>query len=215
MVYTYQKGRPEPMATPAPIQVLIMKSDDESSHEMVAYLSKALSIEIADVTSNATETLQHLVTRSVDVILLDLSAKGVDGIELTKEIKKSYPKVRVIVSTANNTPEAIFAAMEAGADGYVLHGNHTGLEMAICSVRLGTVWLDPGIAAQVLDAIVSATSNSSTRILQTGLLVLPLMPEDKNLLSTVASSNCANGVCMVDPSFVRKLRRYAPSEWSH
>ena len=121
----------------------------------------------------------------------------------------------MLVSTAKNKPEDIFAAMDAGADGYVLEGNETGLEMAIRSVRLGTVWFDPGIAAQVLDTIVSASSNSSTRILQTGLLVLPLMPDDKSLLSNVAASSCKDGICMVDPSFVKKLRRYAPSEWSH
>jgi len=136
-------------------------------------------------------------------VLLNLPAQNVDGIELTRQIRKLHPSVRVLISTANNKPEDIFAAMDAGADGYVLEGNEIGLEMAIRSVRLGTVWFDPGIAAQVLDTIVSASSNSSTRILQTGLLVLPLMPDDKSLLSNVAASSCKDGICMVDPSFVK------------
>jgi DNA-binding NarL/FixJ family response regulator len=178
-------------------------------------LSALQGIAITSEASSQEETLRILADQKVDVVLLNLPAQNVDGIELTRQIRKLHPSVRVLISTANNKPEDIFAAMDAGADGYVLEGNETGLEMAIRSVRLGTVWFDPGIAAQVLDTIVSASSNSSTRILQTGLLVLPLMPEDKSLLSNVAASSCKDGICMVDPSFVKKLRRYSPSEWSH
>ncbi len=203
------------MATAAPIQVLNVLSNDSSSRAIQTFLSALVGIAVSAETSSQEETLQNLANQTVDVVLLNLPAPNIDGIELTRQIRKLHPSVRVLVSTAKNKPEDIFAAMDAGADGYVLEGNETGLEMAIRSVRLGTVWFDPGIAAQVLDTIVSASSNSSTRILQTGLLVLPLMPDDKSLLSNVAASSCKDGICMVDPSFVKKLRRYAPSEWSH
>lgn len=203
------------MAPSASIQVLNILSNDASSRAIQTFLSALQGIAITSEASSQEETLRILADQKVDVVLLNLPAQNVDGIELTRQIRKLHPSVRVLISTANNKPEDIFAAMDAGADGYVLEGNETGLEMAIRSVRLGTVWFDPGIAAQVLDTIVSASSNSSTRILQTGLLVLPLMPEDKSLLSNVAASSCKDGICMVDPSFVKKLRRYAPSEWSH
>ncbi|MBX9949985.1 MAG: response regulator transcription factor [Candidatus Obscuribacterales bacterium] len=203
------------MAPAAPIQVVNVLSNDGSSRGIQTVLADLQGIAVSAEASSQEETLQSLANKTVDVVLLNLPAQNIDGIELTRQIRKLHPSVRVLISTANNKPEDIFAAMDAGADGYVLKDNDKGLEMAIRSLRLGTVWFDPGIAAQVLDTIVSATSNSTTRILQTGLLVLPLMPDDKNLLATVASSGCENGVCMVDPSFVRKLRRYAPSEWSH
>jgi DNA-binding NarL/FixJ family response regulator len=203
------------MSPSASIQVLNILSNDASSRAIQTFLSALQGIAITSEASSQEETLRILADQKVDVVLLNLPAQNVDGIELTRQIRKLHPSVRVLISTANNKPEDIFAAMDAGADGYVLEGNETGLEMAIRSVRLGTVWFDPGIAAQVLDTIVSASSNSSTRILQTGLLVLPLMPEDKSLLSNVAASSCKDGICMVDPSFVKKLRRYAPSEWSH
>jgi DNA-binding NarL/FixJ family response regulator len=203
------------MSPSTSIQVLNILSNDASSRAIQTFLSALQGIAITSEASSQEETLRILADQKVDVVLLNLPAQNVDGIELTRQIRKLHPSVRVLISTANNKPEDIFAAMDAGADGYVLEGNETGLEMAIRSVRLGTVWFDPGIAAQVLDTIVSASSNSSTRILQTGLLVLPLMPEDKSLLSNVAASSCKDGICMVDPSFVKKLRRYAPSEWSH
>ncbi len=200
------------MATATPIQVLSVLSNDEVSLALQKYLSEIQGITLADKAATESEALQNLKDKTIDVVLLDLAAPDVNGIELTRQIRESYPNVRILVSTASNSPEDIFAAMDAGADGYVLKGNHQGLEMAIRSIRLGTVWLDPGIAAQVLDAMVAATSTDSTRVLQTGMLCLPLMPDDKNLLSAVADSSCTDGVCMVNPAFVRKLRRFAPSE---
>ncbi len=203
------------MAPSAPIQVLNVLSKDGTNNATQTFLTTLEGIQISAEACSQEETLQLLSEKTIDVVLLNLPSPNIDGIDLTREIREAHPTVRVLISTSNNRPEDIFAAMDAGADGYILEGNETGLELAIRSVRLGTVWFDPGIAAQVLDTIVAATSNSSTRILQTGLLVLPLMPDDKNLLSTVAGSTCADGVCMVDPAFVKKLRRYAPSEWSH
>lgn len=166
------------------------------------------ALTLAAEATSASEALQCLNSKHVDVALLELGVQDAEGIELTRQIRKLHPAVRVLISTASNTPENIFAVMDAGADGYVLRGNDIGLEKAISTVRLGTVWLDPGIAAQVLEAIVSAPS--STRVLATGMLTLPLLPDESQLLNAVAAGNCADGVCMVDPSFVRKLRRFAP-----
>ena len=180
---------------------------------MREFLAAISGVSLTDEATNRSEALQKLKTNPVDVVLLEVAAQDVDAIELTRQIRQSHPSVRVLITTASNQPEDIFAAMDAGADGYVLKGNHKGLEMAIRSLKLGTVWLDPGIAQQVLEAMVTASSSSSKkRTLPTGLLSIPLMPDEKELLNAVASSNCVDGVCMVDPAFVRKLRRFGPEQ---
>ena len=69
-------------------------------------------------------------------------------------------------------------------------------------------WLDPGIARQVLQIMETAASTPS-RVLPTGFMPMPLMPDEESILSEVAASACTDGVCMVDPSFVRKLKRFA------
>ncbi len=198
------------MTSQTSIQVLVLASADEQRHALRDFFSSKPALTLKAEATNPSEALQHLNTKQVDVALLELGAADAEGIELTKQIRKSHPAVRVLISTASNTPENIFAVMDAGADGYVLRGNEIGLEKAISTVRLGTVWLDPGIAAQVLEAMVSAPP--STRVLQTGMMTLPLMPDEKQLLNEVAASNCTDGVCMVDPSFVRNLRRFAPGQ---
>jgi DNA-binding NarL/FixJ family response regulator len=198
------------MTSQTSIQVLVLASDDDNRQALRDFFLSKPALTLKAEATNASEALQHLNTKQVDVALLELGAADADSIELTKQIRKSHPTVRVLISTASNTPEDIFAVMNAGADGYVLRGNDIGLEKAISTVRLGAVWLDPGIAAQVLEALVSAPP--STRVLQTGMMTLPLMPDEKQLLNDLAGSNCTDGVCMVDPSFVRNLRRFAPGQ---
>lgn len=202
------------MANSASIQVLAMVGKDESRHTIRESLAGIQGISVADEATSEVEALQKLKDKHVDVVLLDLGLQDVDGIHLTRQIRESHPTVRVLISTAFRRASDIFAAMDAGADGYVLKGNHEGLEVALRSVRLGAVWLDPGIATQVLEVMVSAYTlgASAKRTLPTGRMPIPLFAHEKDLLNKVAASNCADGVCMVDPEFVKKLRRFDPAQ---
>ncbi len=192
------------------IRVLSVDCNDESRLALQAFLTKIPELVLAAHADSASEALSRLKDTNVDVALVDLAVPELDGIALTKQIRQSHPNVRVLVFTASDRPDDIFAAMDAGADGYLLKGNLSkALEIAIRSVRLGAVWLDPGIAKQVLQAIETAPSTS--RVLQTGLMRLPLLPNEESLLSEVAASSCTDGVCLVDPSFLKKLRRFSPA----
>jgi DNA-binding NarL/FixJ family response regulator len=199
------------MTTATSIQVLSVDSNEEGRLALRKYLAEIEGLVIAAEAGSAQEALQHLRDKTIDVVLIDLGARHVNGIELIRQIRQAHPSVRVLIFTASDTPEDIFSAMDGGADGYVLKGNLAkSLEIAIRSVKLGTVWLDPGIARQVLEVMVTSTTGSE-RMLQTGFMRMPLMPNERAILDEVAGSNCVDGVCMVDPSFVKKLRRFAPS----
>lgn len=192
-------------------QVLSVESDERAKLELRSFLSGITDLNLREA-SDSGQALQVLGENSIDVALIGLADESAN-VELTKQIRKEYPGVRILILTNVDAPEDIFTAMNAGADGYVLKGEFAKpLEMAIRSVRLGTVWLDPGIAKQVLLAIENASTSlaKNSRVLPTGLLMIPLLPEERSLLDGVASSSCVDGVCMVDPSFIRKLRRFAP-----
>lgn len=187
------------------IQVLSIESSEERNIALRDYLSEFSGISLAESASTDSDAMQKMESNQIDIALLDLGLPG--GIALIKQIRASHPEVRVIVVTASDAPEDIFGSMDAGADAYVLKGNvFEALEIAIRSARLGAVWLDPGIAQQVLDAIQNPPPMS--RVLPTGFLPMPLMPQDKSLLDEVAASSCKDGVCMVDPSFIKKLKRF-------
>lgn len=193
------------------ITVLSVENNDSDLLAVRSFLIQIDGLHLVEATNGA-DALQQLKDSAVDVALIDVGSPD-ENVQLTKVIRQSHPSVRVIIFTSADTPEDIFTAMDAGADGYVLKGIFTkALETALRSVRLGAVWLDPGIATQVLKVIETAHTSRSSRTLPTGILTIPLMPEEKSMLSEVAGGECKDGVCMVDPSFIKKLRRFAPAD---
>lgn len=193
------------------IKVLSVQDPTETKQELTSFIQQISDVQLVAHAVNSCEALDYLRTKDIDVVLFDLSSPSTNGVELTRKVREEFKDVRVVVVTASDQPEDIFAAMNAGADGYILEGNLSkALAPALCSVRLGSVWLDPGIAKQVLLAMeLKITSGAPARILPTGLMTIPLLPEEKSVLEEVASGSCVDGVCMIDPSFLKRLQRFS------
>jgi DNA-binding NarL/FixJ family response regulator len=88
-----------------------------------------------------------------DVVLMDLSMPGLDGVEATRLVKKAYPEVHVVVLTSFGDQARIMAALEAGADGYLLkHADPEQIIAAMRSAVAGGAPLDPKVARVLLTA---------------------------------------------------------------
>jgi len=90
-----------------------------------------------------------------DVILIDIRMPILNGIDATRQIKTLYPHKRVLIFTSNSSASDVFAALSAGADGYITKDSTVDdLSLAINSVAAGISWLDPQIAKMVLKSSV-------------------------------------------------------------
>ncbi len=94
-----------------------------------------------------------------DVILMDLVMPGLGGVAAIAEIKRCLPDVKIIVLTSFEDDTKIDAAMEAGADGYLLKdvGRHA-LAQAVRTVRQGDLPLAPHVARHLIRTVVKSKS---------------------------------------------------------
>jgi len=74
---------------------------------------------VADLGSGE-EAYQFLHKNTVDLIIMDVSMPGKGGIEATNQIKKRYPKIKILMLSMHDNAMIIEKAMKAGADGYIL-----------------------------------------------------------------------------------------------
>ena len=74
---------------------------------------------VADLGSGE-EAYQFLQKNTVDMIIMDVSMPGKGGIETTNQIKKRYPKIKILMLSMHDNAMIIEKAMKAGADGYIL-----------------------------------------------------------------------------------------------
>ncbi len=103
------------------------------------------------------ESLFKLLTQSVpDIILLDITLPGLSGIEITRIVKKEYPRIKVLILSADGNRKNIFDAIEANADGFVLKnsGKET-LYQAIKSLGQGERFFEHAVSQTVINRLIT------------------------------------------------------------
>jgi DNA-binding NarL/FixJ family response regulator len=137
-----------------PIRVLL--ADD---HVMVRegtrrILERESDLQVIGEAGDGRETIDLVAETHPDVVIVDISMPIMSGIEATKGIKRLLPQTAVLVLTAYDDDEYVFAILEAGAAGYLLK-NARGSEVidAVRRVFAGESVLHPAIAQKVLRRI--------------------------------------------------------------
>ena len=140
--------------TPEPIRVFLL--DD---HEIVRRGLKELLEADGDIVVVGESGLAQEATRRIPalrphVAVLDARLPDGSGIDVCRDIRSSHPEIAALILTSYDDDEALFAAIMAGAAGYVLKQIH-GIQLvdAVRRVAAGQSLLDPAVTAQVLDRL--------------------------------------------------------------
>lgn len=133
--------------------IAILVADD---HELFrdgvrALLASVAGVRIVGEAADGQEAVRLAAEHTPDVVLMDIQMPAMDGIEATRRIAEASPESRVIVVTMFEDDELIFAALRAGARGYILKGaGQAQLLRAIHAVAHGEALYNPRIAERLV-----------------------------------------------------------------
>jgi DNA-binding NarL/FixJ family response regulator len=132
------------------IRVLIVDDHAIVRGGLAALIATTDDLEVVGQAANGEEAVARAVELSPDVVLMDLSMPGVDGVQATAAVLEQQPGTHVLVLTSFSEQRWILEALEAGAEGYLLKQSEPEVILAgIRSVVSGGSPLDPK-AARVL-----------------------------------------------------------------
>jgi len=118
-----------------------------------ALLSSNADLEIVGEARDGQEAVRSVEKVKPHMILMDLSMPRMNGMDAIREIKKKSPETKILILTVHKTEEYIQAALEAGANGYVLKdSSHTELSLAIQNVLDGRYFISPEISGKIIGA---------------------------------------------------------------
>jgi DNA-binding NarL/FixJ family response regulator len=143
------------------IDVLIVDDHPIVHDGVAAVLRGEPDIRVVASAATTAEAMRRIAERAPDIVLMDLRLPGEDGLEGVTRILAAYPALRVIMFTASDADEYVFAAIKAGAKGYVLKGSPgQDLVRAIRQVYAGDSYLSPAIGAMLARQVASPKRGS-------------------------------------------------------
>ena len=133
------------------IRVLIADDHALFREGLRALLNAMPDIEVVGEASDGEAAIAQADAAQPDVILMDINMPGINGIEATRRILSAHPSLGIIMVTMLEDDASVFAAMKAGARGYVLKGaHHEDILQAIRTVAGGQAVFGPAIAARMM-----------------------------------------------------------------
>ncbi len=151
---------------PTPTRVLIVDDQALMREGLRTLLDLDETIRVVGTAANGREALALARELDPHVVLMDIRMPEMDGVTATGRIKEALPGVQVLMLTTFDDDELIFAALQAGASGYVLKDTPSEqLARDLHAVRMGEASLSPSVARKLIARLTSPEAGA-----------LPLVP---------------------------------------
>jgi DNA-binding NarL/FixJ family response regulator len=133
------------------ISVLVVDDHAVVRAGLAAILRSARDLQCVGTVGDAVGALELVERLAPDVVLLDLSMPGDDGVSVTRELRRRGLPVRILVLTSFSDPDLVVSVIRAGADGYLLKENEAETILdGVRAVAAGRAPVDPTAARSLL-----------------------------------------------------------------
>ena len=147
------------------VKVLICDDQAVVCEGLELILNADPEIEVVGLAYDGSEALEMIPGTQPDLVLMDLKMPVMNGIHATREIKKGYPEIKVLVLTTFGEDEWVFDAVRSGADGYLLKGTpREKLVAAVKGTAAGEVYIDPEVGGKLLAQVAQNPGEKDTTL---------------------------------------------------
>jgi len=134
-----------------PTRVVVADDHALFRYGLKAMLANAEDFEVVGEAATGEEVVEKVAQTRADIILMDIQMPGINGIEATRKILERDPNIGVVVVTMFEDDDSVFAAMRAGARGYVLKGADAQEVLKVVgAVAEGEAHFGPEIARRLM-----------------------------------------------------------------
>ncbi len=174
-----------------PIRVLIVEDHTIVRAGIRALLDRREDIQLVAEARDGREALEAIRTHGPDIVLLDISMPGLNGLEVAARVSQDYPGVRVIMLSMHQDEEYVIRALRAGAAGYLAkNAELEELHVAIRAVARGDTYLSARVSRRVIAEYVRHRATEVSPLEQ-------LTPRQREILQLIAEGHTTQAIARV------------------
>ena len=163
------------------IRIVIADDHPAFRQGLKAMLSSNERFDVVGEAADGDEAVRIAIELDPEVVLMDLRMPGLNGIDATRKILERKPSIGILVLTMFEDDDSVFAAMRAGARGYLLKGSEQEEVLrAIHSIASGEAIFGPAIASRMVAYFSSANTTAFPELTDREREVLELIAQGKN-----------------------------------
>jgi two-component system, NarL family, response regulator NreC len=135
-----------------PIRLLLVDDHDIVRTGLRSFLESQEGLQVVAEASTGAEAVERAIESHPDIVLMDISMPGVDGLEATRRLKQTCPEAQVLALTVHDDKHYFMQMLAAGASGYLTkQAAADELVAAIRAVADGNVYLQPALARWLIE----------------------------------------------------------------
>ncbi len=156
-----------------------------------AELEKLPEVDLVGEATDGREALEMVNSRKPDLVFMDISMQGLNGLEATARITRQFPQVRVIILSMHQPEEYFWQALKAGACGYLLKKAATSeLTAAVKQAMGGEIYLSRDISRNLIKKLPQQMARGKSRLEE-------LTDRQREILQLIAEGQTTKAIALI------------------
>ena len=126
------------MSEKSPMRRIYIIDDDSDIRQMLSFILRGEGYETVGQASDGVDIMLKIKAATPAIVLLDINMPGVSGLDILKDIRETYPRIKVIMISGSSSSEDVQKAIKLGASGYVVKPFNTGQVVGNIERAIGT-----------------------------------------------------------------------------